>query len=286
MNNSMKASISYWNETFVGDNDFALRLVGDWYHLQARQDMPNGDYHYLDFRVPKSIADTGEPVTLTLVADPVSPEQGRGTYSRFSASHADILNSRSGVMLLSFDAQAQRMKGSFQFQAKLGETLINISEGSFDLTGITDGVGDATGRGTFTATSAWGDFRADEVSIELKEPPIDPSRYWEVVGRMEKATELPPSKSNIALIIKEHVNTGTHELKNNPDVRVSYFRSLEGIFPAVAGTLTLTSLPASGHAQGTLAADFMDKNDQTVRVTGDFDIQSVVGKTRRHHGQD
>ncbi|MFJ4193377.1 hypothetical protein [Pseudomonas sp. NPDC089534] len=277
MNNSMKASISYYEETFVGQDDFEILRVGNRYVVQASQTLPDGGKHYINFRVPVDIPGDGSPVTLSLVLDPIQPDQARGEYIRLSAGGSGhLLGSRSGKLTLSLDAQTQQMKGDFQFEVRLGDTPVNISAGSFDITGITDGVADTTGSGTFTATSAWGDFRADEVSIELKELPLDPVRYWEVVGRMPMDTGVPPQKAHIGLFIKEHVKAGPHDLKDNPDVWVTCFRPHAGyLAQAAAGTLTLTSLPGTGHAKGTLAADF-EENGKTVHVKGEFDIRSAT----------
>ncbi|WP_085656469.1 hypothetical protein [Pseudomonas sp. B11(2017)] len=281
MNNSMKASISYYEETFVGQDDFEIRRVGNRYVVQASQALPNGEKHSIAFWVPVDTPGDGSSVTLSLVPDPMQLGQARGEYIRYSSGNGLVLASRSGTLTLKLDMQTQRMEGDFQFEARLGDTTVHISAGSFDITGITGGVVDTTGSGTFTASSEWGDFRADQLSVQLT-PEGSTLRVWEVIGRMTVEDGVPPKKAQIGVFFKDDTNLGTHDLRNNPNVWIHYSRPYEGAFFAEAGTLTLTALPVTGHTKGTFAADFLE-NGKSVKVTGQFDILSAVGKNHRHH---
>lgn len=273
----MNASISYWNEEFIGEHDFEIRLIANWFHLQARHDL-NGVRRYISFKVSKDIPNDGSTVELPLVLDPQSKEQALGVYSRFPSAGGDILNSRSGTLTMSYDGENAQMKGDFHFEVRLGDQAVTISNGSFDLRGITDGVKHTAGTGFFTAASEWGSFNAHQVSIESKELPFDPVGYWEVVGRMNMDDAIPPTQSHIALFIKKNVSGSEHDLTNNANVWVTYFRPLNGgFFSAMNGTLTFDALPETGHAKGTLVAGFKD-GDKSVEVKGAFDINDDASK--------
>ncbi|WP_448724219.1 hypothetical protein [Pseudomonas farris] len=276
---TLSASIGYFDEHFEGSSDFAIVKYPERFYIRARMDLPNGHWRYISMWLPASIPDDGSEFDLSLVMNPNSEGQARVNYERFTPESGNQWGSASGELRMSYDWKTARMKGTFQFESGEPPT-IEIRAGEFDLTGITDGVtqnGTLTDRGTFKATSQeWGSFNANEVSIECKKIPFDPVGYWEIVGRMDN--ELPPTRSHIALFIKENVEGKEHQLKDNNDVWVTYFRpDHDGFFHAIEGSLSFKSLPGTGHAEGTLIAYFNEEG-KDILVNGEFHIEDNVPK--------
>jgi hypothetical protein len=277
---TMSAEIDYFNENFKASG-FAIQKSPERFYVKARMDLPNGHWRYISMYLPASIPDDGSKFDLSLVMNPDLNTQARANYEQFSPEGGGRQwGSASGQLTMSYNWKTAQMKGTFQFKSRVGSTEINISAGEFDLTGITDGVkhnGTFTDSGTFKAASQeWGPFIANEVSIECKKIPFDPVGYWEIVGRMDNEF---PHRSHIALFINENVEGKEHQLKDNNDVWVTYFRPDHGgFFHAIEGSLSFTSLPGTGHAVGTLIAYFIE-NEKKIRVHGEFNIEDNVSKS-------
>ncbi|WP_445178279.1 hypothetical protein [Pseudomonas sp. McL0111] len=281
-NRTLTADICYRgsDEKFTADSDISIVKLKNYFYLQARMDGPSDDeYSYLSFtRIAASLANDGKEVILPLKMEPSLPTEARANYDRSTSGGMSGYGSRSGELRIHYDWAKARMWGNFHFEGQVADTQIEVSNGQFDLTGISDGVQKLAGRGTFKATSAsWGTFNANEVGIELKSIPGEPAQYWELVGRMDIDDAIPPKRSHIAVFLKEHVSSGEHNLKDNDDVWVSCYRPLEGgFFHAIDGTLTLEVHPQTGHAKGRLVASFMDE-ETPVLVNGEFDICNDAG---------
>lgn len=274
---TMSANIDYFDEHFEGSSDFAIVKYPDRFSVRARMDLPNGHWRYIAMSLPSSIRDDGSEVVLSLVMNPDSGDKARVNYERFSSEGGTQWGSTSGKLRMSYKWKVAQMEGDFQFESGAGSPTIEISAGKFDLTGITDGVkqnGTLTDSGTFKATSQdWGSFNANEVSIEFIEHPLNPPGYWLTVGRMYIDDVLPPKRSHIALFIKKNVAGKEHQLKDNNDVWVTYFRPDHGgFYQAFEGSLSFTSLPGTGHAEGTLIAYFIE-NEKKILVHGEFNIE-------------
>lgn len=278
---TMSAEIDYFNESFKGSSGFAIQKSPERFYVKARMDLSDGHWRYISMYLPASIPDDGSKFDLSLVMNPDLNTQARANYEQFSPEGGGRQwGSASGQLTMSYNWKTAQMKGTFQFKSRVGSTEIEISASEFDLTGITDGVkhnGTFTDSGTFKATSKeWGSFNANEVSIECKKIPFDPVGYWEIVGRMDN--ELPPTRSHIALFINENVEGKEHQLKDNNDVWVNYFRPDGRIFHAIEGSLSFTSLPGTGHAEGTLIANFIE-NEKKILVNGEFNIEDNVPRS-------
>lgn len=270
---TMSANVSYYNENFVANSKFAIVKYSDRFFLQACMAF-EGVSQYIDFWIPANIPGDGSIIELSLAAN----GGNLASYSRFPDGVA--LRARSGTLLMKYDWQTKRMEGNFSFEIQNGSTIVQISDGTFDLTGIVDGVSNSSihGVGTFTAYSdQLGSFEAQEVSIELKDRShVGLPNYWQIIGRMEKPEFPHPQRSHIALQVVEHVETKIHTLGNNPDAWASYFQEPDvGIIPAVNGTLEFTTLPNTGHTEGRLDADFRTAENVLIHVSGIFDVKQA-----------
>ncbi|MBV4463526.1 hypothetical protein KVG95_09265 [Pseudomonas sp. SWRI79] len=279
---TLSASIGYFDEHFEGSSDFAIVKYPERFYVKARMDLPDGNWRYISMYLPASIPDDGSKFDLSLVMNPDLITQARANYEQFSPEGGNQWGSASGQLRMSYNWKTAQMEGDFQFESRAGSPAIEVSAGEFDLTGITDGVkynGTLTGSGTFQAASQeWGPFNADVVSIEYKEIPFDPVGYWEIVGRMSIDDAIPPTQSHIALFIKTNVEGKEHQLKDNNDVWVTYFRPDHGgFFQAIKGSLSFKSLPGTGHAEGTLIAYFNEEG-KDILVNGEFHIEDNVPK--------
>ncbi|KNH28013.1 hypothetical protein ACS77_09400 [Pseudomonas syringae] len=280
---TLSASIDYFDEHFEGSSDFAIVKYPDRFSVRARMDLPDGNWRYISMYLPASIPDDGSKFDLSLVMNPDLITQARANYEQFSPEGGNQWGSASGQLRMSYNWKTAQMEGDFQFESRAGSPAIEVSAGEFDLTGITDGVkqnGTLTDSGTFKATSQdWGSFNANEVSIEFIEQPLNPPGYWLTVGRMYIDDVLPPKRSHIALFIKKNVAGKEHQLKDNNDVWVTYFRPDHGgFYQAFEGSLSFTSLPGTGHAEGTLIAYFIE-NEKKILVNGEFSIKDNVPKS-------
>ncbi|KAA0961772.1 hypothetical protein [Pseudomonas sp. ANT_H12B] len=279
---SMSATISTPDESFVGGSDFAIEKGSEKFYLRARMDLPDGGWRYLSFQLPLSIASNGSNNDLSLVMNPSSDTEARANYDLFSEADGVQLGSRSGKLQITYDWKTARMVGSFNFTSKTGDTVVEVTAGKFDLTGISDEVSlneQTTGTGDFRAeiSDSKTTFIADSVGFEFIEPPLEPGKsYWIIVGG--KRTDLPPTSSHIAVFLRKDVDVGTYDLKSNTQVWVSYFRPDEGgFFLANAGKVKIEKLPKTGNAKGSLFASFQI-NENVVTVDGNFDINDEVAK--------
>ncbi|KNH42584.1 hypothetical protein [Pseudomonas lini] len=235
--------------------------------------------------IPANIANDGSEIVLQLKMNPEPNIEARANYDRFTPDFGIQLGSRSGELRIRYDGATARMHGSFWYEGVFGadEIEVTVTNGNFDLTGITAGVREnnqRTDSGSFTADSAWGKFIADQVSIESKELPGDPVGYWEVIGRMDRDDGFPGLPSHIMLFIKKDIPGYEHDLEKNDDVWVHYFRPDHGGgHLSVKGTLSFTSLPGSGHAKGKLAGFFQQGEEEPVEVKGEFDIKDEVAQS-------
>ncbi|WP_339453704.1 hypothetical protein [Pseudomonas sp. EA_5y_Pfl2_R50] len=288
MENMMQAYVNYFVVDYVGDSEFAIRKIDNQFRVTSRDVLGDTGSHYIDFYIPDSIADDGTEQTLVLVSNPDgSPAQARAVYARYISGGASTYISSSGTLTLSYDWKLARMRGTFEFAFRLAGQLHMVERGSFDITGVSDGLSDkaefkrvaitaadiestATASGTFKAFSHWGSFTADEVSRKFKAIPPDNEQYWELVGRMEKDGDLPPLPAQITVFFKEDVGPGVHDLKDNEDVWITYLNR-GVIYQASAGTLSIIDHPKDGRATGTLLASFPGDGGDGL-VNGEFDI--------------
>lgn len=272
---TMLAKVSYYPEDFVASSDFAIEKKDTHYYLRARMDRPNKEWSYISFQIPLDIANDGSQFPLKLVSNPDLVTEGNARHGRFSSSGGGDWTSTSGDLNMSYNWMTARMEGTFNFEGKIGATPVEVIEGKFNLVGIIDTATTDTGTGFFTASSGkWGNFVADKVGIEKIEPVFHPP-YWQVVGRMNPP-DPTPDRSHIALIIDVTTNVGDHDLEGNKLVQVLYHRfSDHGSLYAVKGHLTLSSLPATGRATGTLEATFETPAGEEVLVEGKFDIKQA-----------
>ncbi|MFJ2386132.1 hypothetical protein [Pseudomonas koreensis] len=287
MDNMMQAEISYFGVDFVGDSEFAIRDMKTWFKVSARDVLGETGSHYLDFYIPASVINDGTEQTLLLLADPDgTPGQARAEYSRFISGGATTYVSSSGTLTLRYDWKLARMQGEFEYAFRPGGENSRVEHGSFEITGISDGLlGEAEFKrvaitaadtessvkasGTFKAYSPqWGNFDAKMVSKELKEFFPGDRRYWELVGRRN---DVPTELSQIAVFFFDYVPAGEHKLKDNDNVWIIYVRH-GVIHHATDGTLIINSHPEGGSATGTLLAIFPDGGEDVI-VNGEFDIR-------------
>ena len=111
--------------------------------------------------IPANIANDGSEIVLQLKMNPEPNIEARANYDRFTPDFGIQLGSRSGELRIRYDGATARMHGSFWYEGVFGadEIEVTVTNGNFDLTGITAGVREnnqRTDSGSFTADSAWG----------------------------------------------------------------------------------------------------------------------------------
>ncbi len=255
---------------------FYLDITTQRWTVVAEQPVPDSlDSRLISFSIP----DEGNVVDKTY--DIVrSGTPGMASYWWIQGdSGVDIYPGISGTITISINRQEQTAIGSFHFTAKQdgASKEISIDEGTFNVKGFSTSERSASS-GKVTADVEGGStpvFDSSTVSLTHQAGHPEKGPFWR--GWSEQVIDpSDPGKRTVILSVDvdDTLGVGTYDLSAFRDKISMIYIVLRGSvtgYVAETGTLTLTSVPAKGSAQGKLEGSFEFEskpvNDVIVKVS-------------------
>ena len=271
---SMSADIQGTHpHVFKANSDWEIAKVGNQFWITAVHDENKDEQnrqkaksrHVITLRVPDTISNEGAENVLQIGGNT------EAIYARFSDSGGPVHPARSGEINIRYDWKTARMYGEYRFKiGGFGEEL-DIIDGRFDLTGITDSVqsNQSEATGNFTATGGLGNFEADEFRITKHQPsPIIPP-YLEV-----RAAHNSDSQVRYTIFIMGDLKAGDFDLSKKEKVYIVHNSSTGELHITTSGKLTFTTAPTERLNTGTFDAMFSDSSGNEVGAKGQFNIEA------------
>lgn len=258
------------NHAFTADahRQHIFKTGENWYisSVQLMSSNPNQNYYGLRLKLPSDFKDDGNEYSYTFA------DQASGYfYAPFRDAGITVFDITEGQIRVSL--KNETMKATFAFKATYQALAVDVNEGTVDLTGISYPRHDA---GTFHATFTNSpfpnsEFNATFVEIQSQEGPIVPES-WQVYSE-QPIDSIPPATSRITIQIEKSLTEKTYDLSKTEQVRV-FCSSLPLIHThlATSGTLTFSSLPGTGHAQGHFACEFAVPGKEPFSAIAEFDV--------------
>ncbi|EZP25883.1 hypothetical protein [Pseudomonas sp. RIT288] len=259
--------------TFEANSDWAIDKVENQFWITAVHDENKDEqerqkgkpWHFITLRVPGTLSNDGTEDILEIGGNT------EAIYARFSDSGGPVHPARSGEIKIRYDWKTARMYGEYRFKiGGFGEEL-DIIDGRFDLTGITDSVqnNQSEATGTFTANGGIGDFKADKFRITKHQPsPIIPS-YLEV-----RAEQSSGSQVRYTIFIMGDLKAGEFDLSKKDEVYIVHNSSTGELHITTSGKLIFTAAPTERLITGTFDAQFSDSFGNEVDANGKFNIEA------------
>jgi hypothetical protein len=259
---------------FVSDLDrqHIFKAGGQWRFsgVQLQSSDPHQNFYGLSVVLPANLEEDGKEHTFTF------PDQANGFVYTPSPSGAGISPYRIESGKITVAVQNDEMKATFHLSSVFNAEQVDVNNGTLHLRGVSyPRALEGTFNGTFHGSpfNAYKDFVAATTGIISHESPIVPHR-WEVFGS-RPIDSLPHSNQIVSVKITKNLTEHDYEITpTSTDVFVNCSaRPAYGLYIAVRGQLHFDSLPATGHASGTLKCSFLLPEGGEFQFEGRFDVR-------------
>lgn len=274
--NVVNPQVTPANQPFIGDpGEMLMYRSGGYIEIAATQRLGStvNDFNGFNFRIPDIDPGSGpHAFVLGVTALGIYWAHERGGVTPYTAV--------SGTLTVSLDLNDQ-LTGTFNFSGENGSHQVSVSQGQIELTGfITQPVAvrplPVEGTGYMRGDIVGGplpdpNFESEAVSLRKVDGGDIINDYFEIIGRKRDELEV---QHYVAILLDVGQTALNYSLGSNREATALFAKwDTFGTARAISGSLSFTSLPASGRAAGSLDCMVQKNQEPPFHVNVVFDIK-------------
>ncbi|KTC43221.1 hypothetical protein AO262_03385 [Pseudomonas fluorescens ABAC62] len=239
-------------------------LDGSWF-LAGVQVVAGPKTHVIRLELPEEFSDDGQKQNYSIQTIP-----GEGIVTAFvEVESGTRYIATSGTVDICLENG--NLTASFNLVAERGDKQVVINDGNINL---------QLGHGRFAAKLYEGADKQKEFNGQI----FDIYKTKNIEGkykfftRAQMIVQFPYSHTVIAIVVNENLPSGTHKLDPSKTEAMVIYTQMGHVGSLVAhsGTLTIETVPKTGHSSGSFDCNFKPVNAAEFNAKGDFNIHYDV----------